>query len=213
MPCRYIVKKYDTNTYYHVYNRGVEKRAIFIDDQDYSVFIDLLKRYLDPSEHISIRGTRYCCLVNDVNVIAFCLMPNHFHLLLYQVHIGGVTNLLRAVCSSYSTYFNKKYSRIGALFQNNFKAIAVNNDGYLQYLCRYIHRNPPDYLCWEWSSLRFWTNDKTSTWLNSARLSNMSSDQYLEYLADDNSFNRSVDEIECILLDNREDIARGNGRL
>ena len=200
MPGRNIIKNYDTDSYYHVYNRGVEKRKIFIDDQDYSVFISLLKRYLDTSEEYDSRGRLYIKLGEGVEMVAFCLMSNHFHLLLYQIEIGFVTELLRAVCSSYSTYFNRKYKRVGSLFQGSFKAVLINNDQYLQYISRYIHRNPVDYLNWEWSSLNFWLNKKSASWLNPSRLNQMNNEQYLQYINDDTSYEDSITEITPLIF-------------
>lgn len=108
MPSRNIVKLYDVNTYYHIYNRGIEKRKIFLDGEDYAVFLNLLKRYLDKEPVKDSKGREYFWLANDLQVVAFCLMPNHFHILLYQIEKDAMTKLLRAVCTSYTTYFNKK---------------------------------------------------------------------------------------------------------
>lgn len=202
MPSRNVVKNYDTNTYYHVYNRGADKRVIFIDDQDYSTFLSLFKRYLDPYNEDAYRGNCYSSLVDKVEIVAFCLMPNHFHLLLYQIEIDSITCLMRAVCSSYGNYFNKKYKRTGSLFQGIFKAVRIENDGYLQYISRYIHRNPSDYLGWEWSSLRYWLGDKHATWINNVKLNTINRRQYLEYLCDDCSYTESVEEIYSIILEN-----------
>lgn len=202
MPSRNVVKKYDVNAYYHVYNRGVDKRAVFIDDQDYSTFLSLLKRYLDASNKDTYRGFCYISLAGKVEIVAFCLMPNHFHLLLYQIEIDAITILMRSVCTSYSTYFNKKYKRVGSLFQGIFKAVRVENDGYLQYLSRYIHRNPSSYLSWEWSSLQYWLGDKRASWINNLRLDDVDKKQYLEYLGDDDSYIKSVEEINDFTLDN-----------
>ena len=152
MPCRNIIKTYNSNSYYHIYNRGVEKRKIFIDDQDYATFESLLKRYLSNKPTKDSRGRNYIFLGGEVSLIAFCLMPNHFHMIIYQTELDSMTKLLRSVCSSYVTYFNNKYNRVGALFQGNFKAIQIKDESYLLFLTRYIHRNPADYLEYEWSS-------------------------------------------------------------
>ncbi|MEI7918534.1 MAG: transposase [Candidatus Saccharibacteria bacterium] len=202
MPGRNIVKRYSTDSYYHVYNRGVEKRAIFIDDQDYAVFVALLKRYLDINADGGSRGRSYVDVKDGVDVISFCLMPNHFHLLLYQIELGAITKLMRAVCSSYSTYFNKKYQRVGALFQGKFRAVPVLSNAYLQYISRYIHLNPTNYLDWEWSSLKYWLGDKSALWIKPERINDMDRNQYLDYLQDDNDFINSVEEISDVVFDN-----------
>lgn len=200
MPSRNIVKMYDTSAYYHVYNRGVEKRKIFIDDQDYAVFSSLFKRHLDEDSDSDSRGRMYDCLSSEVEITAFCLMPNHFHILIYQIGIDSVTKLLRAVCSSYVTYFNKKYDRVGSLFQGTFKAVRVNNDGYLLYLTRYIHRNPSKYLDWQWSSLGYWIGKKSAHWINPQRLSDMSSEKYLDFIKDDKAYEESIEDISDIIF-------------
>jgi len=201
MPGRNIVKRYDTNSYYNVYNRGVEKRVIFFDDQDYAVFVALLKRYLDTGTDDGSRGRPYIDVKDGVEVMSFCLMPNHFHLLLYQIELGAITKLMRAICSSYATYFNNKYSRVGALFQGKFRAVPILNKDYLHYISRYIHRNPINYLSWEWSSLRYWLGDKTASWLNPDRINDMDKERYLDFIQNDEDFINSIEEISEITFD------------
>lgn len=201
MPNRNIVKMYDINSYYHIYNRGVEKRKIFLDDQDYAVFLSLLKRRLDACFVVGSRGREYDWLANEVEVVAFCLMPNHFHLLLYQIEIDSVTKLLRAVCSSYVTYFNKKYNRIGSLFQSSFKAVGANRNDYLLYLTRYIHRNPQNYIKWEWSSLDYWLGKKEANWVKPYRLNDMNPKEYQSFMADDINYDSNLEDISGILFE------------
>ena len=146
-------KTYVGNTYYHVYNRGVEKRDIFLDDQDYGVFISYLKFYLmpppkpndprgpsprlSPSQQLSNHSGK-------VSLLAYCLMPNHFHLEIKQTDKDSMTNFIRSLSTRYSMYFNKRYSRVGTLFQGRYKAVLVDNEMQLIYLSKYIHRNPLD---------------------------------------------------------------------
>jgi putative transposase len=200
MPSRNIVKIYDVDTYYHIYNRGVDKRKVFIDDQDYALFLSLFNRYLGEKPDIGSQGREYDWLVNDVEVVAFCLMSNHFHLLLYQIEMDAITKLLRAVCSSYVTYFNVKYNRVGTLFQGCFKAVKVDNQTYLQYLTRYIHRNPPDYLNWEWSSLDYWLDGKSTYWIKPQRLNDMSPEKYLDFIKDEVAYKSTLKEISDIVF-------------
>lgn len=156
MPQKNTVKTFTENGIYHAYNRGVEKRDIFIDEQDYAVFLHLLKYYLSPLEvknvhpllefqNFSIvRPHPLANIEKEVELIAFCLMPNHFHLLLKQISIDGMTKLLRRILTTYSMYFNKRYKRVGHLFQGPYKAVLVQNDSYLLHLSRYIHLNPSE---------------------------------------------------------------------
>jgi putative transposase len=200
MPARNVVRIYGNDTYYHIYNRGVNKRKIFIDDQDYATFLGLFKRYLDAKPEVGSQRREYAWLVNDVEIVAFCLMPNHFHLLIYQVETNAITKLLRAICSSYVTYFNQKYNRVGVLFQGNFKAIKIIDENYLMYLTRYIHRNPSNYLKWEWSSLGYWVGEKSAFWVRSQRLNDAGADKYLEFIKDEADYRQTRDKILNIIL-------------
>lgn len=195
MPNKNIVKIYDVDNYYHVYNRGIEKRQIFLDDQDYAVFINLLKRHLDSKPYTGSLGREYAWLSGQVEVVAFCLMPNHFHLLLFQNELNGVTRLMRAICSSYVTYFNEKYGRVGTLFQGKFKAKKAKNDEYLLHLTRYIHRNPNNFLNYEWSSLDYWLKNKNADWICPNRLNDMAIGEHLKFIADDNDYRLSNEKI------------------
>ncbi|MEX2007713.1 MAG: transposase [Candidatus Levyibacteriota bacterium] len=154
MPAKNIIKIYVEDGYYHVYNRGVEKRIIFKDDQDYKVFLDYLKIYLQPPQPLltrteSIGDTVFTAprrplnnFHNEIELIAYCLMPNHFHLLLKQRSQRALESFMRSLLTKYSTYFNKRYKRVGSLFQSTYKAALVDNDNYLLHLSRYIHLNP-----------------------------------------------------------------------
>ncbi|MEK7569136.1 MAG: transposase [Patescibacteria group bacterium] len=133
--------------FYHIYNRGTEKRRIFLDKSDYRRFEKLL--YLCNSENgVVFRdipiGEAYEHDRGDtiVDVGAYCLMPNHFHLLLHEKIEGGISLFMQKVLTAYSTYFNKKYGRTGSLFEGVFKAVHVDTDEYLRYLFSYIHLNP-----------------------------------------------------------------------
>lgn len=145
MPAKNSIKTYVEDTFYHIYNRGVEKRVIFLDDHDYNTFIFYLKLYLSPpgfDKKQRIRKTFH----NDITLHSFCLMPNHFHLLIHQQKPTDITNFMRALSTSYSMYFNKKYKRVGSLFQGKYRAAVVDNDSYLIALSRYIHHNPTSLL-------------------------------------------------------------------
>jgi putative transposase len=154
MPAKNVVKKYVENSYYHLYNRGVEKRVIFEDEQDYIVFLSYLKYLLTPSipspldhpRHLTgsdlIRYRPQHNLHDRISLIAYCLMPNHFHLLIHQKTSTGITDLMRSLATSYSMYFNCRYHRVGALFQGKYKASLVDTEEYLLHLSRYIHLNP-----------------------------------------------------------------------
>ncbi len=188
MPSRNIVKEFGNEQYYHVYNRGVEKRDIFLDDQDYTVYLGLLKKYLsgvnDNKEHYH----KFEMLAGQLDLVAYCLMPNHIHLLLYQYTENAITKLMRRVMTGYVMYFNDRYNRVGTLFQGRYKASHVNADGYLHHISRYIHMNPDDYNNWPYSSLRYYMNpNKIPNWVHPKAIMELFDNdtaQYREFLND-----------------------------
>lgn len=134
--------------YYHVYNRGVDKRVVFQNKADHMRFLQLL--YLaNTSESINVRDLyreydnvfKYKRESSLVAIGAYCLMPNHYHLLLTPLVENGISLFMKKLATGYSMYFNKKYERDGALFAGNFKARHTDSDEYLRYLYAYIHLN------------------------------------------------------------------------
>lgn len=144
--------------YYHIYNRGVEKRNIFMNEWDYSRFMETLDFYRKSPQPQKLsdfrRGLIRLKEVKDqkelVKIFAYCLMPNHFHLLVQQLVDGGITAFVSNLANSYTRYFNTKHERIGALFQGEFKAKLIETDEYLLQVSKYIHRNP--YSLWQWKN-------------------------------------------------------------
>lgn len=170
MPSRNIVREYVPERYYHVYNRGIEKRLIFLDDQDYITFLGLLKKYLIGESLNKNNRHQFKVLGSEVRLLAYCLMPNHFHLLLWQKDADGITQLMRRVSTGYVMYFNQKYARVGGLFQGKYKASNINTDGYLHHISRYIHLNPAEYKTWPYSSLPYYQGIKKAEWVNTDRI-------------------------------------------
>lgn len=144
MPGRNIIKTYDENGYYHVYNRGVEKRNIFLDEQDYRVFLSYLKSYLSPMDEFEkvAPSRKLKNYFGMVDLLCYCLMPNHYHLLIRQHAPTAITEFIRSVSTKYAMYFNKKYQRSGHLFQGIYRAVVIESEAQLIHLSRYIHRNP-----------------------------------------------------------------------
>lgn len=136
--------------YYHLYNRGTEKRIIFLDEEDHNRFVSLL--YLCNSgipihrSDYRPKSLRGLFLINRettlVDIGAYCLMPNHFHVLLREHAEGGVSMFMKKLLTAYAMYFNKKYERTGTLFEGPFRSRHVGRDEYLKYLFAYINLNP-----------------------------------------------------------------------
>ena len=129
--------------FYHLYNRGTEKRKIFLEKKDYQKFIYLM--YLcNTTKSIELRkiGENFDRQELLVNIGAYCLMPNHFHILITEKLENGISRYMLKLMTAYSMYFNKKYERTGKLYEGVFKSTHINNDNYFKYLYSYIHLNP-----------------------------------------------------------------------
>lgn len=118
---------------FHVYNRGVDKRKIFMQDSDYSCFLWTLQV---RNKVVSCESNRY------VSILAYCLMPNHYHLLVEELFEGGLAMFMSRVGNSYTKTFNSKYRRAGRLFESRYKSVNVLRDNQLTCLVDYIHQNP-----------------------------------------------------------------------
>ena len=180
MPAKNAIKAYVEDGYYHIYNRGVEKRAIFKDSQDYKVFLSYLKEYLQPPPKpkpitLTFGQSTFKTIVKPlrnyyrkIDLLAYCLMPNHFHLLVKQTTRNTIELFMRSLATRYSSYFNKRYDRVGSLFQGPYKAVLVEQDDYLLHLSRYIHLNPgkdsPSRTTY--SSYTDYLNLTNTSWLN-----------------------------------------------
>jgi putative transposase len=173
------------NGLYHIYNRGTEKRQIFLDNFHYARFIHYLyefndikhdanlSRKIDEGSTSVMRESRE--LLVEIN--ALCLMPNHFHLILRQLKDGGIAKFMQKVGTGYTMYFNKSNKRNGALFQGRFKAIQIESDEYLTHLSRYIHINPVELIepGWKEKGIQDW--ERANEFLGSYRWSS-----YLDYI-------------------------------
>lgn len=181
-----------TGEYYHVYNRGVDKRVIFKSNRDYERFMTLL--YLGNSNEsfrldniLNKEKKRFAeVLVLEkgeslISIGAWCLMENHFHLLVRQEVDGGITKFMRKLGVGYSMYFNIKYQRTGALFGGLFKSKLIGvDDNYMRQLFGYIHINPLEIEFPEWKDKINKPSIGMKKFLGSYRYSS-----YLDYISED----------------------------
>jgi putative transposase len=162
MPAKNSRKLYVNNGYYHIYNRGVEKRIIFLDQQDYSVFLSYLKEYLLPKDEKELyqrlsdpnlyykekdkilKRLRLNNFDQEISLLAYCLMPNHFHFFVKQENIGAIDKFMNSLGTRYTMYFNRKYERVGSLYQGVYRAVLVENESQFLHLSRYIHKQAID---------------------------------------------------------------------
>lgn len=174
-----------TGEHYHIYNRGTDKRKIFSSKKDYERFVALLYLANDQSVvHMSnYQGSTLMELLSEpkentlVDIEAYCLMPNHFHLLIHEKNEGGISTFMHKLSTAYTMYFNRKYNRSGNLFQGRFKAKHADNDNYLKYLIAYIHLNPIALIEPKWKEEGVKNIRKASSFLAQYKLSS-----YNEYL-------------------------------
>lgn len=144
MPAKNVLKTYASGGYYHIYNRGVDKGLIFRKDQDYKTFLSYLKIYLslqgDSSNKAPSRKLKN--YFGEIELLCYCLMPNHFHLFVKQTSDHGIDHFMRSLATKYVRYFNTHHHRLGPLFQDTYKAVQIQSEVQFIYLSKYIHRNP-----------------------------------------------------------------------
>lgn len=210
--------------YYHAYNRGVASQPTYFSKKDYLRFLTTLRYYrfnnlpfklshfLNSSEEDRKKMMKQFLLLNNksVELIAFCLMPNHFHLLLKQITDNGISKFMKQVSDSYTKYFNTKHARIGPLFQGAFKVVHISNDEQLIHLSRYIHLNPVvsyvikdrDLLYYPWSSLNDYLSASTNL-INPQDVLNFfkSSGVYLKFILDQSDYGKQLENIKHLILE------------
>jgi putative transposase len=186
MPSRNVIKQDVAESFYHVYARGSNKQRIFRDQADFVKFLRLFDRYLSLQEYKNVLGQSFPNYYNRIELVCFCLMPNHFHLLIYQRQAGAMTEFMRSVLTSYSMYFNKKYKRTGPLFESRYKASLISEDNYLEHVTRYIHLNPREWRQYEYSSLPYYLHQITDDWIRPERITSRfeTPEQYLNFVED-----------------------------
>lgn len=144
----YRTTPFVNDQFYHLYNRGINKQQVFTDRRDYNRFIKTLFYYQidNPKPRLSFYKPNGIYKIDPtkkiVNVVAYCLMPNHFHILVKQLREGGISEFMRKFVHSYTKYRNTKNQSQGPIFQSLFKAVLIESDEQLLHVSRYIHLNP-----------------------------------------------------------------------
>lgn len=200
---------------YHVFNRGVEKRITFVDKRDYLRFLDTINHYRikTPLTRFSFKNRP---VLNSkktdetplIELLCYCLMPNHFHLLIRQVENNGITHFMSQLSNSYTKYFNTKHKRVGPLFQGSFKAVRIENDEQLLHVSRYIHLNPLiDYIV---KDLRTYPYSSYPEYLGLSKGFCKKEDilgqfskrfSYESFVLDQEDYGRTIKNMERLLLD------------
>ncbi|TSC92710.1 MAG: transposase [Candidatus Berkelbacteria bacterium Licking1014_7] len=162
---------FTSGQYYHLYNRGVGKRELFKEKNDFLRFLEKMQLYSQEF------GVEFFC---------FCLIPNHFHFLVLEKIDGSISQFMQKLGVSYAMYFNLKYENVGPIFQGRFKAKLIDKEEYLLHLSRYIHQNPAELIAsierkpaefvsfirkYPWSSYLFYLDLRKKTWVNTKFIS------------------------------------------
>lgn len=214
-----------TGQYYHVFNRGVNRQPIFQGLRDYKRALDILNYY---SFNPKVRFSKFLLFsqeeknnfmnslhrLNDklVDIVCFCLMPNHFHLLLNQLKDNGISKFMANLQNSLTRYFNTKHQRIGPLLQGQFKTVLIEDDNQLLHLSRYIHLNPySSYVVkdqkslseYPWSSLPEYISIDVAKICNSEIILSQFKDKksYKDFVFDQADYQRRLEEIKHLLLE------------
>ena len=150
--------KYLENHYYHIYNRGAHKQKIFFEEENYLYLIGLLEKYIE----------RY-----NITIVAYCLMPNHYHIVAKQNAGGDIGRYLKTIFNAYTQAINKRFGLSGTLFQGQAKAKHIDSDEYCLQVIRYIHRNPVTAKLvdaiekWEYSNYHEWVGNRDGKLMDS----------------------------------------------
>lgn len=185
----------DVDAYYHVYNRGLNKMNIFLDDMDYHYFEKILARCLVSRKEFDKFSRQYANYHGEVSLLAYCLMPNHFHLLLHQKDQKQIEKFMNSIAVPYAMYFNKKYDRKGSLYESRYKSVRIKTDEQLEHVSRYIHLNPSEYRSWDYSSYGDYIFSPRE-WVSTELILSLfdTKNQYSEFVDDYESTNKANKE-------------------
>lgn len=208
-----------TGNFYHIFNRGVNKNDIFFSERDYKRFLKTAIHYKNFTHKFGSNASASYDPVSSklekmekpkIQILAYCLMPNHFHFLIKQLEEGGITWFMQHLTNSYVHYVNIKHNRVGPLFQGRFKNVLVDSDEQLLHLSRYIHLNPlisnltTDLKTYTWSSYPSYISADHTDNLSEPEfiLGNFKSrGDYEEFVLDQEDYARSIDYLKHHLLD------------
>lgn len=190
MPSIYYLRQFYPGSYYHIYNRGANKQNIFVDDKDYTSFIKILAYYLlhplGTAQSIldRVQDARVPHIIKEsegtaYTLLAYCLMPNHFHFMLRQDSgLITITNLMKRLSITYAPYYNARHKHSGSIFQGKYKNVLLTNEYQWFYLSKYIHRNPAHLQSTEpcnlslypYSSFQNYLGKKSERWINTSEI-------------------------------------------
>jgi putative transposase len=178
------------NEHYHIYSRGVEKRKIFLNSNDYNRFVSLLyimnqdapfrmDNFLRDNQNNLRSVFKEKRGKSLVSILSYCLMPNHFHLILYEHKKKGISKFMAKLLTAYSMYFNTKYDRSGPLFTRPFRSEHIETESQYLYIFSYLHLNPLSVMDREWKENGIKNKKEAEFFLNTYQFSS-----YKDFLGD-----------------------------
>lgn len=213
----------ENDYYYHIFSRSISKYVVFNNPQEYSRMIEILKLYRFTdfyhkySKFTQLELNTQEVIISSlkknspvlVEIVAYCLMPTHIHLILKQIADNGISKYMAKILNCYSRYFNIKHRRIGHLWAGRFKNVLVSNDEQLLHLTRYIHLNPSSAglvdnpYNWHYSSFHEYINNKTADagFCTFSYLFDFSPKEYQKFVLDQKSYQREISLIKHFLID------------
>lgn len=211
----YRITPFVNGEFYHLYNRGLEKRDIFEGTRDYSHFIQTMFYYQIQNPKPKFSTYRHSKIFpvdpikKIVDIICYCLMPNHFHILVKQLKDGGVQEFIRKFVLSYTKYRNLKYNHQGPLFNGPFKAVRIETDEQLIHVSRYIHLNPlvslltKDLKLYPWSSYHNYLNSNDKSIVVKEEILNFfkSPKEYKKFVLDQADYGRTLELLKHATID------------
>lgn len=218
---------FETGSFYHIFNRGVDRFSIFRTAVEYRHFLSALEFY--RYTQTPVKFSQFCSIPKKaavlirqkqllsgtlVNVFAYALMPNHFHLLVRQAVDDGIHTYMFKALNSYAKYFNTKRKRVGPIFQGNFKAVRIETDEQFLHVSRYIHLNPvtagmismQTLHAYSWTSYPQYIHDEQG-WINTSEVLSIigSKDLYTQFVSDQVEYAKTLSDIRHKLLEDDED--------
>lgn len=204
--------------YFHVYNRGVAKQIIYNSTHEYRRFLRVIAFYIElqPETKFSAASNEkieniFDAVLNQpmIEIIAYCLMPNHFHLLVRQICDNGISIFTKRALNSYTRYYNIKNNRVGTVFQGTFRATEIKNNEQLLHVSRYIHLNPTiakltdNPARYHWSSYNQYLRGNTNRIGNPQLALGLcgSTQEYKKFVEDYIDYARSLDALKVLLID------------
>ncbi|OGY36944.1 MAG: hypothetical protein A3E36_04195 [Candidatus Andersenbacteria bacterium RIFCSPHIGHO2_12_FULL_45_11b] len=210
-------ESFEVGSIYHIFSRGVEKRAIFLDDDDRYRMIMLFRHCLPRNLGLSFSNARKLHRISEwttegqglVDVLCYCLMDNHIHLLLRENIEHGMTKYLQRVLNGYAKYFNLNYGRSGPLFGSRFHAVRIMNDEQLLHASRYIHINPAvakmttNILAYPWSSIRHYVKyEGAESYAHTSLITALLSEvEYEKFVLDQINYEQSLAAFPKLFID------------